>query len=672
MQALRHAIPSRMARAVQNLFAREGIAQHARKVELLDNLRADNARVPLAHQNTGEMSAAGAIWCAADEAARECMSMCASLHTMDAVMIALDYFCQRKGVPFPAGETPLEILKRALDKGWWRRMLRKEFMRRFEHTAITLGLTGLRTDPYITRETALMQETQNRENEKMLAARTMVNELGQEYTVAEAAALGMGNKALRKGELMTRINGFEVVAKEMGHLAMFGTITCPGEFHSVGGTNAKYNGATPRDGQAHLGAVWARYRSWLDRAGIKVYGFRIAEPHTDGCPHWHTLLFIDDQMPGTPGRSAYARASAMMRRYALGQGERHAPKRADIVRRVRAQGRLMDGPVTVAEAKAMADRELHEWRVAERARQNAAPGAKKNRVKIVKIDPARGSAAGYIVKYVSKNIDGEGVGAHSVTEQGQTTYMATSDLFGDVQITPSQRVTYWSQVWGIRQFQQIGGAPVGVWRELRRVTAETVMNAHPVIKAAHLAVQKIESAEAHVAKQASWADYLRAQGGPTVGRQAAIKIACKEVTIEGRYATYQAMRPVGVYLASQENAVYESVRYQWTIQGQEGIPTPAGVAAWAAFDLPRTGVNNCTGPKGNSMWASGQAAAKTEKKFVRDPWAANENDGSGERDPITGRFGWSKRADADRAAVWKERSGKAETHLEKLQRKYPQ
>jgi len=672
MQALRHAIPSRMARAVQNLFAREGVAQHARKVELLDTLHADDARVPLAQQSDGAMTAAGAIWCAADEAARECMRMCASLHTMDAVMIALDYFCQRKGVPFPAGKTPLEILKRALDKGWWRRMLRKEFMRRFEHTAITLGLTGLRTDPYITRETALMQETQNRENEKMLAARTATNENGQAYTVAELAALGMGNKALRKGELMTRINGFEVVAKEMGHVAIFGTITCPGEFHSVGGTNAKYNGATPRDGQAHLGAVWARYRSWLDRAGIKVYGFRIAEPHTDGCPHWHTLLFIDDKMPGTPGRSAYARASAMMRRYALGQGERQAPKRADIVRRVRAQGRLMDGPVTVAEAKAMADRELHEWRVAERARQNAAPGAKKNRVKIVRIDPARGSAAGYIVKYVSKNIDGEGVGAHSVTEQGQTTYMATSDLFGDVQITPSQRVTYWSQVWGIRQFQQIGGAPVGVWRELRRVTAETVMNAHPVIKAAHLAVQKIESAEAHVAKQASWADYLRAQGGPTVGRQAAIKIACKEVTIEGRYATYQAMRPVGVYLASQENAVYESVRYQWTIQGQEGTPTPAGLAAWAAFDLPRTGVNNCTGPKGNSMWISGQAAAKTEKKFVRDPWAANENDGDGEPDRITGRVGWSKRTEAERAAVWKERSGKAETHLEKLQRKYPQ
>ncbi len=688
-----HVIPARMARAVQKLFDREGMDRHAGKVEVLEGLSDDDQRIPLAHQLTGAVSAKGAIWCAAEQAARECHRLFAKLHTIDAVLIALNHICESRGVPFPAGETATEILRRATDQGWWGRMLRKEFMRRLEHTSIALGLTGLRSDPYVSREAAILQETQNRENQKMLEARIAVNENGQEYTVAALAALGMGNKTLRKGELMARINGFETIAKDLGHIGMFGTMTCPGEFHSVGGTNAKYNNASPRDGQAHLGRVWARYRSWLDRAGIEVYGFRIAEPHTDGCPHWHLLLFIDDKMPGTPGRSAYARASAMMRRYALGQGERQAPKRADIVRRVRAQGRLMDGPVTVAEAKSMADRELHEWRVAERARQNAAPGAKKNRVDIKRIKPELGSAAGYIIKYVSKNIDGEGVGAHSVTENGQTHFMASHDLFGEIQITPSQRVTYWSQVWGIRQFQQIGGAPVGVWREIRRVTADTVQNAHPTIKAAHLAAQKIESVEEHVAKQASYAAYTMAQGGPTVGRGYAIKIATREQTIEGRYATYDAKKPVGIYLVSQPEAVYESVRYTWTITGPT-TPEARGVA----FDLPRTGVNNCTGRKpaphvseitGKRIqpfqwWQVGQA----EKNFVRDlaeldPEArrrrlaetANENGGDGEmsHDPITGRAArWSKHADKARAEQYVQITGAAGSHLEFLQRKYPE
>ncbi len=183
-----------------------------------------------------------------------------------------------------------------------------------------------------------------------------------------------------------------------------------------------------------------------------------------------------------------------------------------------------------------------------------------------------------------------------------------------------------------------------MWRELRRVKAEAIQNAPEAIKAAHLACQKIESDDPAIAKQADFAAYMRAQGGPTVGRRAAIKIAARDVTIKGRYATYEDKKPVGVYAVAFPLEVYEGVHYRWTIENK----TEAGVA----FDSPRTGVNNCTG----------------EPEFDgRAPRAMNmENRGDG----TPGGQRWSVDDDKARAETFKQHSPRyAGHHLNELRKK---
>ncbi|MEH6434232.1 replication endonuclease [Massilia sp. DD77] len=608
MRTLNWGIPTRMARAMYALFARDGQEAHQGKVDLIDRLLCDDERIPLA-TDTGAPTGEPAIWHAAEVSVRQCWAFCHDLGTADAILAAVAGVCARRGIAAPRGDTDEEKLARALDKAWWRRHLRTEFKRRFEHTAIQLGLTYVKTDPYVSRETALMQERQNRANAELLENRIATNEHGQSYSVADLADKGTANKANRRNELMTRIRGFEEVADTLRHVGLFWTITCPSRFHSVGGTNAKYDGSNPRDAQAYLVAVWALIRAALHRQGIRPYGFRIAEPHSDGCPHWHLLLFVE--------RDRSADAEETVKHYAL----------------------LDEG-------------------------QEA--GAQKNRVKLVRIEAGKGTAAGYIAKYVSKNIDGTGVGDHKTFESGQT-YIVAPDTFGQVEITPSARVTYWSQAWGIRQFQQIGGAPIGVWRELRRIKAETLQNAPEAVREAHAAVQKIESTDPAVAKQADFAAYLWAQGGPTVPRRRlAVRVAAREVEINGRYSQKVCKKPVGVYAAAFPNEVYEGVHYRWTVEGKNESGN-------VRFTLPRTGVNNCTPwperPTGAPAWTRPDNAPDLHKKAraTRGKVDRVENAGYGNPDSQT----WSRADDARAAILFRKHSPRhAESHLNTLKRKY--
>jgi hypothetical protein len=327
----------------------------------------------------------------------------------------LDAFCKVQRVEFPLEikkkdaesdimEKILCAAERVSDERWWRRQLRKICGRQTENVLRESGFVRSEKSPYVSRWALARWKAAQSRNKKILSGLEAVthSEEGEEITVdlLECVESSVSNPENRRNELMTRMSGYEEIAKGLGLIGLFFTLTCPSKYHAQtrrGGINPNYSGATPRDALENLNKTWSLIRAEWARKGIKTFGFRVAEPHHDGTPHYHFLLFIN------PDEREIA--CDIFGRYALREDAQEA-------------------------------------------------GALKNRWDVCVIDPAKGSASGYIAKYVSKNIDGYAVG---VDEEGQC-------LADD----GAMRARAWASLWGIRQFQPIGSVSVTVWRELRR------------------------------------------------------------------------------------------------------------------------------------------------------------------------------------------------------------
>ena len=585
--------------------------------------------------------------------AAKCMELATVYHLFDDLHAAMERVCQFQGIEPPKLKTKprwLDVEDGFMDLAvgmffmrvakvvavarmtcpeWWRRKLRAHQGKTVEAVAIALGYVNKDEEIYCSNQTVYAKRQQKARCDSMLQNTYMVNELGQEYSLAELAAKGTANQEIRRAELMTRIGGFDRIARDCGHGGLFMTITCPSEMHrwkTVGPRsakwaveNGKYVGTRPDEAQKYLARVWARIRSELDRQGVKLYGFRIAEPNHDGTPHWHLLVFHLLEWPGQVARAALPRIKAIVRRYALGHAEVKPPSFAwkhfycpeDYKFKYQAK----------EAAKLLAASAAHKWRIGERARQND-KAAKKHRVDFEAIDWSRGSAAGYIAKYVAKNIDGYAVG---------------EDLFGNPCIEASERVVAWAKTWRIRQFQQVGGAPVGVWRELRRID-ELPAGAPEHLVKAHKAASKLNEIEGREDLAVDWRAYCEAQGGVFVGRKAVIQLDKVEQEGFTRYGEEKPKRTVGVCTDGVEYVTpewmahipaakgcmvrrvfweVESKRHHWQVVGRRS-------AVHSAHRAPWTCVNNCT-EGGNGSISEGGSGGKS---MGQSP-GARQSDGRG-------------------------------------------
>lgn len=324
----------------------------------------------------------------------------------------LNYWQQYKGLKRNRQLKAIYIestLTRIVDPKHWFKRLHKIQRQMVEHIAIACGQVRKGTQQYVTNQAFNAWERQTERNLDYLKNMIVENidDPAEQVELMDMYLHSSSNISKLRIELMTRCRGLEEDADFRQLDGLFITLTAPSAYHSIlsnsGKPNQKWNGASPKQTHKYLNTVWQRTRARFKKANIQFSGLRVCEPHHDSTPHWHLLIFVQPQQ----------------------------------------KQKLID----IFKAVALAE-------------DGDEKGAKMHRLKIDPIDKAKGTAVGYITKYISKNINGF-AGKNDTSDEDHG--MSLQDN--------AKRARAWASLWGIRQFQFFGDKFVSLWREIRRLAS---------------------------------------------------------------------------------------------------------------------------------------------------------------------------------------------------------
>jgi len=418
-------------------------------------------------------------------------------------------------------------IARLVNDEWWIRQFKAQRMQWRESLLIAVGEVNLQKSGYASKQAIRDVRTRRLAAMEYLKSCDLENvETGERIDLIDKVMGSISNPEIRRMELMSTIAGIEKYAASVGHIGMFITITTPSKYHptrQVGAKekrqvnfNHKWDDAafSPKDGQRYLVKIWSKMRTAFKDAGVRVYGMRVVEPHHDATPHWHMMLFCE--------RSQRQAAADIMRRYALKE----------------------DGQ--------------------ER-------GAQKQRFQCKHMN--KGGAAGYIAKYIAKNIDG---------------YALDGELDHDTGRPLSETaaaVTAWASTWRIPQFKPIGVPTMGAYRELRKLPRG--------VSIASEFDELVEAARA-AADTGDFAAYISAQGGANVPRDVQTVRTARHVIEELNEYDEEIQKIIGIYAPHLgAGHIHETRTTKWRIVSKAVDVALHPLNLLSAPGAPRSPVNNC-------------------------------------------------------------------------------
>lgn len=414
-------------------------------------------------------------------------------------------------------------LSRLVDAEWWERQLKAQRTRWREALLIAVGNVNRGASSYSSKQAIREVKARRQSNFDYLNSRELENvETGERFSLIDKVMASISNPEIRRMELMTIVAGVQQAAEIKGDKGMFITITTPSKYHptrTVGKNSPKVQfnhnwdeeAYTPKDGQRYLVNLFSNIRTAFKDNGLQVYGVRVVEPHHDATPHWHMMLFTSKEQRQP--------VIDIMRRYAMAE----------------------DGD--------------------ER-------GAAKNRFDCKHLN--KGGAAGYIAKYIAKNIDGYALDGERDHETGE------------LLTETAAAVTAWASTWRIPQFQFIGLPSRGAWRECRK------------IRSISLADEFDDSVEAvrAAADAGDFAAYILAQGGTNVSRDDQTVRVARRVADELNAYDEEVQKIAGIYAPHiGADRIYETRTTQWRIVAKAVAVEP--LTLQSASGAPRSPVNNC-------------------------------------------------------------------------------